>query len=653
MSIENIKENILELYQNTPENVGVMFGKKSVNGQFTDENCIVFTVEKKIPLSEIPESEVLPSVIEMNGVEYNTDVLEVGKFYVLQSCQPLIDSGCYEWNNNVIEVPFNPVGPNQRVGIPPNRNTIRPLQQGISVTSTNHPLSVGTLGFFAIDNATNSIVGVSNNHVLIGNAFYTSERGNITTIIENEYFDSALQSTDFRGVPSNEDKYIGNVLKYVPIKKQPEINYVDGALTTIRNTGLIASGLDNTTPKSWFFYGLTGLSNTVLEAPMEFATTSEIDNLMTNPPSQVWSVGRTTGVKQGPCALKIIGVGVATSVNGYNSQGVSYAVSFADLIGFTRLDNSCPYPIAPGDSGSALIAVINGKPKIIGLCFAGIPYAGLACRIDRVAQELDIKQWDGINNEYFDETIEDIFSVQGSSSDKILLCSGETYWQIGNTLDTLGCDCGTLKMTVLSNLTFFGFRVSGSGVFNMVVDWGDNSMTRYTGLDYYGPTHRYETFGEFIVRISVSDCTKITSFLFNGGTTQNPTPPYFNRVTNFEGFENFSGLLQIIISQGIITNFNPTVSLPQSLKTLSIGYCPLSSYVFSLPLPTGINTIALNNDGLNTNSVNNWLVYFDSFLPTNNSGVIQITQLGVAPPTGAGITAKNNLIARGWSVTTD
>ena len=51
---ENIKNKIQELFDSTPEGVGVMFGNKIRNGEYTGEPSIVFTVEKKLPLSEIP-----------------------------------------------------------------------------------------------------------------------------------------------------------------------------------------------------------------------------------------------------------------------------------------------------------------------------------------------------------------------------------------------------------------------------------------------------------------------------------------------------------------------------------------------------------------------------------------------------------------------
>ena len=53
------------------------------------------------------------------------------------------------------------------------------------------------------------------------------------------------------------------------------------------------------------------------------------------------------------------------------------------------------------DSGSALAAYIDGVWKIIGLCFAGSTYYGMACRIDNVAAQLNISAWDGTTKKLF------------------------------------------------------------------------------------------------------------------------------------------------------------------------------------------------------------------------------------------------------------
>ena len=48
-------KKIEELYESTPDYVGVGFGIKSTNKERTGEHAIVFTVEKKRPIEEIPE----------------------------------------------------------------------------------------------------------------------------------------------------------------------------------------------------------------------------------------------------------------------------------------------------------------------------------------------------------------------------------------------------------------------------------------------------------------------------------------------------------------------------------------------------------------------------------------------------------------------
>ena len=55
---EQIKNKIEELFQSTPEGVGVMLGNKITNGEYTGEESIVFTVEKKKPLSDLTPEEI-------------------------------------------------------------------------------------------------------------------------------------------------------------------------------------------------------------------------------------------------------------------------------------------------------------------------------------------------------------------------------------------------------------------------------------------------------------------------------------------------------------------------------------------------------------------------------------------------------------------
>ena len=394
---ENIKNKIEELFHSTPEGVGVMLGNKITNGEYTGEESIVFTVEKKKPLSELSPEEILPSQVEIDGVTYKTDVFETGLIETF-ACPSNVTSACYSWQ-------YTPPG---------NRQTIRPLKGGVSLTSQNLQGYVGTLGFLAVDSATGALVGITNNHVVIADAYYSSFRST-TGILQNETSDSAYQTGDIQ--PSSSSLKIGEVLRYVPLSAPPTMNQVDGAMVSISQSVMSDS-------ESFKQFGLSGTS------VMPFATTSEINALVGN--SLTSSSGRSTGVKQGPlCGLAIQGVNYVTGVSGFNLQGQSTVAYFNNCISFTRLNPDCQWPIYKGDSGSALVATIGGVDKIVGLCFAGGSTVGVACRIDIVAEQLGIQAWNGTTPEFVDLTSKKLVTVAGFNNTKTITCSGQTLWQVG------------------------------------------------------------------------------------------------------------------------------------------------------------------------------------------------------------------------------
>ena len=401
---ENIKNKIQELFDSTPEGVGVMFGNKIRNGEYTGEPSIVFTVEKKLPLSEIPSDQILPSSVEIDGVIYNTDVFESGIIETF-ACPSSVTSACYSW---------------QTVA-PGNRGTIRPLKGGVSLTSQNLQGTVGTLGFLAVDTATGALVGVTNNHVVIADAFYTSQR-TLPGLIQNETNDSAYQTGDIQ--PSSSSLKIGEVVRYVPILTAPSYNQVDGALVSIDQSVMSNS-------ESYKQFGLSGTS------VMPFATTSEINALVGN--VNVSSSGRSSGVKQGPlCGLAIQGVSFVVGVRGFFKQGTPTVAYFNNCISFTRVNPDCPDPIYRGDSGSGLIANIGGVDKIVGLVFAGGETLGIAARIDEVASQLGIQAWNGSTPNFVDLSSKKLVTTGGLSSEKTITCSGQTLWQVGliNSIST-------------------------------------------------------------------------------------------------------------------------------------------------------------------------------------------------------------------------
>lgn len=407
MNNELIKELTRYYHEITPEDVvGVSFGKKETGGVLTDKDAVVFTVLKKKPLDEIPDQERIPSQIEFSGVTFDTDV-EEGEIQFLESCP----SDFYSWTTTP----------------PSNRNTIRPLQGGISSTNyTNLGSYVGTLGFLAVDNDTNSLVGVSNNHVLVYDAFQANELNpsGERSSIQNNFVTQPNESGN-----SGLQNAIGLVKKYVPLSGTSYYNSVDCALTTINE-----SDIDYST--SYKQYGMTGWVT-----PLDFATTSEIDNLLETKPN-LFSSGRTTGPK-GEGDMKLFAESISSVISiAYHKQGVSTTVYFEDCIKFyasastTPSGYVCTYPIAPGDSGSALVADFGGTRKIIGLVFAGstsggVTTRGYANRIDKVVEQMNISVWSGQTVNFSNTGSTETYTVSGLSSDDTLNLSGNTYWQGG------------------------------------------------------------------------------------------------------------------------------------------------------------------------------------------------------------------------------
>jgi hypothetical protein len=172
---------------------------------------------------------------------------------------------------------------------------------------------------------------------------------------------------------------------------------------------------------------------------MPFASTSEINNALVGD-YPLASSGRSTGAKMNsPCGLVVNSLGAITYVGPFYDNGGYETPLFNDLIAFSRENADCNYPIYPGDSGSGLLANIDGTWKIIGLCFAGSNTMGYACRIDHVASQLGIQSWDGTSKPFIDINSIDIKAVLGTSTDKTIDCSGTTYWQMGSANNTNFC----------------------------------------------------------------------------------------------------------------------------------------------------------------------------------------------------------------------
>jgi hypothetical protein len=426
--MNDLQENIRQTLLNAPSGVhSVIYGIKKKNGIKTEKFSLIHLVEQKLPLSALPVDQVIPNNIILDDIKYKTDVVQVAKFQTNQ---------CYNLNDPTITY----------------LNTKhRPLSGGLVIsdlaqwTETSANLFhnyVGTLGFIAVDNTDNTLVGVTNNHVAIKDAFDTSER-NISGEIFNIYSPLVFQSSFPNGFNATLDQSILQYTRGQPVdftidsigrpKRYDTLsttttNYLDAALITI-NQGTVNSSSASQAE----------LANTYA---MPFATTNEINTILNSIIGSIpiYSVGRTTGPKGVNCPLEITGVGSVSVA--YNKQGNEQIVILSDVITYNFIDNS-NLPIYHGDSGSAVIGNFNGTNKILGLAFAGdtndetelIPTSthGVLCRIDHIANILNISAWDGSNKAYTSSSQNNISTIVRPTNDtrQSITYNGKTYYQAG------------------------------------------------------------------------------------------------------------------------------------------------------------------------------------------------------------------------------
>ena len=406
-----------------------------------------------------------------NGIDtISTQIIYAPGEITTDACSSACYQGEYPWAFYV----GGPIQSYQSYANLANRQTQRGLKGGVSITSTSHSTpfsnagSVGTMGLVCQDSASGAIVGLTNNHVVIRDAFYTSQR--TYTNPQNEYDltdststiegDFVYQTGESQPVNPTGPNKIGRVLRYVPIYASSSIaanptliNKVDGAIFSLACTSSTGATIIDFTSS----FQQLGLSYT---SSMPFASTAEINDLLNNN-YEFYSSGRTTGPKGSPNTLCPLRMFSYTSFPiAYPLQGTSTLSYFTDVIAYIKPTDSssynpstntsnvqvCSYPVWGGDSGSTLIANIGGVWKIIGLVFAGngmnynpsLGYqvastVGYACRIDQVASQLGIKAWTGSIAPVVDESTIVYKTISGSNSNSTLVCSGSTYWQVGLT----------------------------------------------------------------------------------------------------------------------------------------------------------------------------------------------------------------------------
>ena len=376
--------NIAEIFSQSSDGVNtVYFGRKQSSGNCCGEPSIVFGVNKKLPIDQVPSGELIPKTINITGVEYKTDVVET------QVAKPLT---CYRGGA------FNS-GANYQLayGFYPQISggvRIVPISSLNQYGPWRFNNANGTLGVLVKDSHDGTIVGLTNAHVAIADDLHTSYRkiseqtittrdGQKSAKITGYYYKGAYDnitgtvrfnnrggyndvrfqdimysvgSTDyFNGgnpLPENIRKdlalgstTIGTVKRYVPMKTGTSINninLVDAAIFSIKkelmdiNSTRLAliekdRGLVLSDNNGGIFFG--GVQTSINTLAMPFASTSELDGLMPGGPHEgipVYSVGSRTGPKGLSCPLEVFAVGASQQVL-HHGGGIA---TLGDAIGF-------------------------------------------------------------------------------------------------------------------------------------------------------------------------------------------------------------------------------------------------------------------------------------------------------------------------------
>ena len=428
MNFDNIKREIERLYLNTPNTIhGVGLSYKRINDQDTGQLCITFYVPKKLVGEELENSSFkVPKTITIDGQEFITDVVV--------SSIPVAKAACQDYRTSPLPAP-----------IASNRTRTRPLKGGVTVanyTDKFYPeigaIELGTLGLICVDRESNSLVGLTNNHVLIKDAFTPTNQeiqGKISNIRDPKK--KIVQWTE-PSVNLSTDT-IGTLKKYYPISDTAGVlNYVDAALIAIQQK----DGNNNDILSASESFKQNGLD---YHTPMPFANKSEIDNLILNRNRNIYISSRTTGPK-GTVNCRVVIDNMAAFLISFKKQGKLTPVDFGDLFGIRYADSSNnPPPIVGGDSGSVVIADFDGVWKVVGLIFASEDNGprGFACRIDRIQDALNIGPWDG-SQKYYTNTdkVESVYKsfneakVEMSSQNSMawpvkINVNNKNYWYAG------------------------------------------------------------------------------------------------------------------------------------------------------------------------------------------------------------------------------
>lgn len=442
-------DHLKNLFINDNNMIGISLGYKYINNIKTNTISVVYFVKNKLNINEIPENQVIPSTVSVDGKTYPTDVIETSE-PISMSCYSSNDSNVTRLQTET----FPLKGGQEIIQFPTNFS-----DDGLSYRFS-------TLGMMCVDNIDGKFVGLSCAHSVL-NKFDMADNTNLITEFNNPYnlndeslvFPSGTRSLLMRpnviawdknvtwngGGPLPNNKRICSYIKrYAPllggtvtpnysIPSIPAWNQIDTAILAIKSAYIDINSHKIYTPIG------TGEYSEI----MDFATTAELDNILVTNPA-VYSTGRTTGPKgySAQCSMSI------TNINQYiiiNINGLYYPFNNVMTL---RYNNFTTTPVAYGDSGSMVVGEFSGGVrKILGMIFGASTGLAYMCRIDDIVSQLNIRKWDWtsgidpslLNNKLSDptptflkiETNNNTFNTV-KSQPKITI-GGKTYYQSGLT----------------------------------------------------------------------------------------------------------------------------------------------------------------------------------------------------------------------------
>lgn len=409
-----IKETIKNLYDPKKYNY-IGYGYKKIKNKKTNIKSFIFGVNKKIPENELNKDSIIPKYIFVDGLDIATDVVELSKASYLSG------SNCYVCEDNSSNI---------------FRDKQSPLKCGVSIGSMSLIISeidtnelqasnienVGskrsTLGYIAIDNETDKLVGVSCSHGLIDNFVIASERDQSDPVGEaTEYF---IFQPNFIDDPNSNE--IGKIKRYYPVSSDNSTSNIDACLFTVDSSdSSLISVADS--------FKQLGLEN---ETPLVFASEQEIDSLIENN-SEIVKIGASSGFID--CDSDLYGSNFIVTINNIEYQDcLIFNYSYTD-------DYPASNYICDGDSGSVIIAKFNNVYKIIGIVIAAASEPeddeevsnnyGIVCPMYKIANLLNIRPWLGENIQPTNTSAWSFIDINGLSNQVNIIQDNKTYWQIG------------------------------------------------------------------------------------------------------------------------------------------------------------------------------------------------------------------------------